>query len=149
MRSCTNHPIYNFVSYEGLSPSFRAFVSNLNQVQVPHSIHEAVKIPKRKTAILEEIQALEKNKTWDITELPPGKQPVGCNWIFTIKHKAHGSIERFKACLMAKRFTHSYGIDYQETFAPVAKLNTIEVLLSLASNLDWPLYRLDVKNVFL
>ena len=124
MRSCTNHPIYNFVSYEGLSPSFRAFVSNLNQVQVPHSIHEAVKIPKWKTAILEEIQALEKNKTWDITELPPGKQPVGCNWIFTIKHKAHGSIERFKACLMAKRFTHSYGIDYQETFAPVAKLNT-------------------------
>ena len=139
MRSCTSHPIYNFVFYEGLSPSFHAFVSNLNQVQVPRSIHKAVNIPEWKTTILEEIQTLEKNKTWDVTELPPGKRPVGCKWIFTIKHKADGSIEMFKACLVAKGFTQSYGIDYQETLAHVAKLNTVRALLSLASNLDWPL----------
>ena len=68
---------------------------------------------------------------------------------FTIKHKANGSIKRLKARLVAKGFIQSYGIDYRETFAPVAKLNTIQVLFYLAANQDWPLHQLDVKNAFL
>ena len=70
-------------------------------------------------------------------------------WIFTIKHKADGSIEWLKTRLVAKGFTQSYGIDYQETFTPVDKLNTIQVLLSLIANFNWSLHQLDIKNVFL
>lgn len=62
-------------------------------------------------------------KQWDLVELPHGKNAVGCKWVFTIKLKANGSIDRYKARLVAKGFTQTYGIDFQETFAPVAKMN--------------------------
>ena len=81
--------------------------------------------------------------------LPRGKKPVGCKWIFTLKYKADDTVERYKARLVTKGFTQTYGINYTETFAPVAKLNTIRVLLSLAANLDWPLRQFDIKNAFL
>ncbi|RVW31840.1 Retrovirus-related Pol polyprotein from transposon TNT 1-94 [Vitis vinifera] len=130
VRRCTDHPIGNYVTF-------------------PNTIQEAFKISEWKKAVQDEIDALEKNGTWTITDLPVGKRPVGCKWIFTIKYKADRSVERFKARLVARGFTQSYGIDYQETFAPVAKLNTIRILLSLAVNQDWCLQQLDIKNVFL
>ncbi|KAH9786038.1 reverse transcriptase Ty1/copia-type domain-containing protein [Citrus sinensis] len=74
---------------------------------------------------------------------------MGCKWVFMVKRKADGSIGRFKARLADKVFTQTYGIDYQETSTPVAKMNSIWVLLSLAANLEWPLQQLDVKSAFL
>ena len=73
----------------------------------------------------EEMRALKKNDTWDFVDLPNGKRAVGCKWVFTIKHKADGSVERYKARLVAKGFIQTYGIDYKETFALVAKMNSI------------------------
>jgi len=139
----------NFVSYHNLSPPFYAFTSQLSSVEIPKNVQDALSVPEWKAAVLEEMNALEKNQTWKVVNLPKGKSTVGCKWVFTVKYNSDGSLERYKARLVAKRFTQTYGIDYSETFAPVAKLNTVRVLLSIATNLNWPLQQLDVKNAFL
>jgi len=148
-RSCTRHPIERFVSYQALSSKHYAFVSHLDQVRIPESIHEALDNPEWRKEVLAEMEALESNKTWEVVELPKGKKAVGCKWVFTPKYCADGSLDKYKARLVAKGFTQVYGMDYTETFAPVAKLNTIRILFSLAANLDWPLHQMDVKNAFL
>jgi len=112
-------------------------------------VQEALGNPKWNQAIIEEMAALQKNETWELMPLPEGKKAVGCKWIFSIKYKADGTIDGYKARLVAKGYTQSYNIDYQETFSPVAKLNTVRVLLSISANLDWPLHQFDVKNTFL
>ncbi|GAA0149543.1 transmembrane signal receptor [Lithospermum erythrorhizon] len=148
-RNCVKYPISMFVSYSNLASTFKAFITSLSSVIVPRNIEEALKILEWKVAVYEEMKALEKNETWNLVTLPREKRVVGCKWVFTIKYNEKGIIERYKARLVAKGFTQTYGIDFSETFAPVAKLNTIRVLLSFAANLDWELHQLDVKNAFL
>ncbi|RVW66876.1 Retrovirus-related Pol polyprotein from transposon TNT 1-94 [Vitis vinifera] len=109
-RSCTLHPISNFVSYNSLSTKCRAFTTNLDRIQLPKNIQEAFEIPEWKETVMEEIRALEKNETWEVMNLPRGKKPVGCKWIFTVKYKVDGTVERYKARLVAKGFTQTYGI---------------------------------------
>ena len=118
-------------------------------VSIPSIVHDALRYPKWKEAINEEMKSLQKNSMWEVVDLPEGKKPVGCRWVFTIKYKVDGTIERFKTRLFAKGYTQTYGIDYMETFAPVAKINIVRILLSLAVNLDWSLHQFDVKNAFL
>ena len=87
--------------------------------------------------------------TWEIAQLPSGKCLVRCRWVYTIKYKAYGFVERFKAQLVAKGYTQTYGIDYEETFAPLAKLPIVKILVGLAALYGWTLRQYDVKNVFL
>ena len=97
----------------------------------------------------EEISALNKNETWEKCDLPKGKKTVGCRWIYTIKFLADCTVERYKVRLVAQDYTQTYGVDYFETFSPVAKIDTIRVLFSIAANKDCTLHQFDVKNAFL
>ena len=137
------------MSYGNLSPKYRAFTIEISKLMIPRSIKEALDDQNRRFAVFEEMEALRKNDTWDVMKLPREKKIVGCKWVFAVKSKVDGTIERYKARLVAKGFTQTHGIDYQETFALVAKINSIWVLLSLVGNANWPLYQLDVKNAFL
>ena len=97
----------------------------------------------------EEISALNKNETWEKCELPRGKKTVGCRWVYTIKYLVDGTIEQYKARLVAQGYTQTYGVDYSKTFSPVAKIDIIRVLFSIVANKEWPLHQFDVKNAFL
>lgn len=97
----------------------------------------------------QELQALKDNQTWELTILPPGKKLRGCQWVYKIKHKSTGEIEKHKAWLVAKGFTQIEGEDFNETFAPVAKMTIVRCLLSVAITKWWILHQMDISNAFL
>ena len=102
-----------------------------------------------KEAINDEMDSLMSNGTWVLCDLPPGCKPIGCKWIFKRKRNTDGSLLTFKARLVAKGFKQKEGIDYFETYAPVARITSIRVLFALASIYDLYIHQMDVKTAFL
>jgi hypothetical protein len=99
--------------------------------------------------MVEEYASIMKNDVWEVVPRPEGKSVVGSRWIYKIKHVADGSIEKFKARFVAKGFSQKEGVDYDETFAPVARYTSIRVVISLAAEMGWQIHQMDVKTTFL
>jgi transposase InsO family protein len=118
----------------------------------PQSYAEAMKTPEAeqwRQAALEEINAHMENQTWKIVKLPPGKKAIGSKWVFKVKRKADGSIERFKARVVAKGFNQRPGFDYTETFAPTMRYATLRLVLALAAAEGLHLRSVDISHAFI
>lgn len=95
-----------------------------------------------------ELEALTQNQTWELTDLPPGKKPIGCKWVHKIKLNPDGSIQRYKARLVVKVYNQQFKIDYTKVFSPVAKMVTARFLLAIVVASNWPIHQLDFNSAF-
>jgi len=118
----------------------------------PRSLAEAKKRPdwlRWKEAMDEELVALQAHKTWEIIDAPKGSNIVGCRWVYAVKKDAAGNVVRYKARLVAQGFSQVPGVDFFDTYAPVAKMATIRTVLALAARYDHEIHQVDIKNAFL
>ena len=121
----------------------------LVSLQEPQTFHEASSNPLWKQAMKEELDALHKTGTWDLVNLPFEKSAIGCKWVYKIKTRLNDTVDRYKARLVSMGFTHEYEIDYEETFAPVARLSSVRTLIVVYAARKWPLFHMNVQNAFL
>ncbi|MCO5612936.1 hypothetical protein L7F22_067209 [Adiantum nelumboides] len=125
------------------------YMAKIVQDKEPTCFDEAIGNMKWEQAMDEEMAALDVNETWELVLLPEGKKSIGCKWVYKVKHNADGSISRYKARLVAKGYAQTYGIDYEETFNPVAKMAIVRTVIAVAASKGWLLHQMDVKNAFL
>ena len=145
----TLYPIANYLSVSAFTKQHQAFLVTITTEAVPRNYSEAVRDPRFNGAMKSEIAALESQHTWDVTTLPPGKKTIGCQWIYSNKYNSDGTVERPKARLVARGNRQKAGIDYKDTFAPVAKMNTVRFLLAVSAAQRWEIHQIDVHNAFL
>ncbi|CAJ2666383.1 unnamed protein product [Trifolium pratense] len=115
----------------------------------PACCEEALKDPKWKNAMEEEMSMIQKNKTWELVDKPEDRNIIGVKWVFRTKLNADCSINKYKARLVVKGYAQIFGVDYSDTFAPVSRLDTIRLVLAIAAQKGWKVFQLDVKSAFL
>ena len=111
------HPIFSFCSYNRLSSHSCSFIVSLDSISLPKTVREALSHLGWSNAMVEEMQALDDNGTWNLAQLPAGKKAIGCHWVCAVKVNFDGSIARLKAQLVVKGHAHTYGVDYSDTFS--------------------------------
>ncbi|GJX34580.1 putative RNA-directed DNA polymerase [Tanacetum coccineum] len=130
-----------------LPPKFNDYVMPHNKNE-PKSYKEAILYKTWIEAMNNEMESLFRNNTWVLVDLPPNKKTIGCKWIWKIKYKSTGDIERYKARLVAKGYSQRNRIDYEETFSHVVKMVTVRCIIILVVHNKWPLFQFDVYNAF-
>ncbi|GKD15447.1 zinc finger, CCHC-type containing protein [Tanacetum coccineum] len=115
----------------------------------PRNYKEASTDQKWIEAMEIELDSINKNNTWTLTTLPPNQKAIGLKWVFKTKRDAKGNIIKYKARLVAKGYVQEQGIDFDEVFAPVARIETVRLILALAAYHGWQVHHLDVKSAFL
>lgn len=143
------YPLASYISLDKLSEGYKSYICAIALHPEPSSFTQAKKFTEWLDAMNEELKALEATHTWDIVSLPSDKRAIGCKWVYKIKLNADGTLERYKARLVAKGYTQQEGIDYVETFSPVAKMTTVKTLLVVSAAKKWHLKQLDISNAFL
>ena len=114
-------PISSFVFYNHLSSSSCSFIASLDSISLPNTVREALSHPGWRSVMVDEMQALDDNGTWDLVPLPTGKKAIDCRWVFAVKFNPDGFVARLKVHLVAKGYAQTYGVDYSDIFSPVAK----------------------------
>ena len=125
------HEIYDQGDRIDLQSNFALFT------QDPIYFEDAIKEEHWINAMNEEMESIKKNDTWDLVDLPKEKECIGVKWVYKTKYKANGEVDKHKARLVAKGFAQEYGVDYNETFSPVARLDTIRMVLTIAAQHNW------------
>ena len=115
----------------------------------PLTFQEAEEKDCWRSVMKKEMHAIQKNDTWELTTLSQSHKAIGVKWVYKIKRTANREVDRYKGRLVAKGYKQKYGIDYVEVFAPVARLGTVRLLISLAAHHRWKIYHIYVKSAFL
>lgn len=118
-------------------------------VDEPGNYRQAARDVNWRKAMNQEMESVEENKTWILTEQPPGRKAIDLKWIYKLKRDATGEVVKHKARIVAKGYVQRHGVDFEEIFAPVTRIETVRMLLALAAKNNWEVHHLDVKIVFL
>ena len=115
----------------------------------PNSYYHSWKDPRWQVAMDEEMNSLQKNTTWELVSLPSGRKLVQCKWVFQKKVSADGRTYKYKEILVAKYFSQVQGVEYHETFASIAKMDSIHLVLGISAYKHWEVHHMDVKSEFM
>jgi len=143
------YPIDAYVDCNQFSAHHQAFLAAITAGVIRQTSAEAFQDENWRNAVRGEIDALEEQGTGTVETLPPGKKALGCKWVFTLKYRSDGSLERYKVRLVVLGNNQTEGTDYTKTFAPVCKMVTLRSFLEVSVSRDWEVHQMDVHNVFL
>ncbi len=136
------------LTYDGFVAHHYAYMVKVIHEVEPTCFEQAIGNPKWDNAMDKEMVALDANATWELVVLPKDKKAIGYKWVYKVKHNADGSVNKYKVRLVAKGYAQTYGIDYEETHSPIAKMTTIRAIIAMVAAKGWSLHQMDVNNVF-